>query len=170
MYSDSRVRKLKEGKLRRNLFAFEGRSSQLMAWNTRLMAVRNVLFSSREFIFVFEAEETFLRGKKYRFKSSELTLLDVVDEVFSPLLELLVPFSISQRLPNVGLPRAARAPCSRSLRKLKSGNEKDERLRRIAGLAEFFSFSSDHSTSPLCLSPIVMLASKFSVFVFVFLD
>jgi hypothetical protein len=60
-----------------------------------------------------------------------LTLFDDVDEVFSPLLEVLVPFSISQRLPSVGLPRAARAPCSKSRRKLKSGNEKDERLRRM---------------------------------------
>lgn len=61
----------------------------------------------------------------------QLTLFDDVDDDFSPLLELLVPFSISQRLPSVGLPRAARAPCSKSRRRLKSGNEKDERLRRM---------------------------------------
>lgn len=60
----------------------------------------------------------------------QLTLLDD-DEAFSPLLELLVPFSISQRLPSVGLPRAARAPRNRSRRRLKSGNEKDDRLRRM---------------------------------------
>lgn len=62
-------------------------------------------------------------------KGERLTLFDVVDGAFSLLL--LVPFSISQRLPNVGLPLAARAPCSKRRRKLKSGNEKDERLRRI---------------------------------------
>lgn len=60
----------------------------------------------------------------------QLTLLDD-DEAFSLLLELLVPFSISQRLPSVGLPRAARAPRNRSRRRLKSGNEKDDRLRRM---------------------------------------
>lgn len=60
-----------------------------------------------------------------------LTLLDAVADGFSPLLLLLAPFSISQRLPKVGLPRATRAPWSRRRLRLKSGNEKDERLRRI---------------------------------------
>lgn len=70
--------------------------------------------------------------------AKQLTLLDGVVDGFSPLLELLAPFSISQRLPNVGLPRAARAPCSSKRRRLKSGNEKDERLRRMLLLLAAF--------------------------------
>lgn len=58
-------------------------------------------------------------------------MLAAAADAFSPLLELPVPFSISQRLPNVGLPRAARVPCSKSRRRLNSGKEKDERLRRM---------------------------------------
>lgn len=79
-------------------------------------------------------------------QDEKLTLFDVVDAAFSLLLKLLVPFSISQRLPSVGLPRAARAPCSKRRRRLKSGNEKDERLRRIV-LWLFVFFNSPRAIS-----------------------
>lgn len=54
-----------------------------------------------------------------------------MDELdFSPLVVLLAAFSISQRFPSVGLPRAARA-CSKNRRSEKSGNVNDDLFLRI---------------------------------------
>lgn len=90
----------------------------------------------------------------------QLTLFEVVDD-FSPLLELLVPFSISQRFPNVGLPRAARAPCSKRRLKLKSGKEKDERFRRMLPLGVSFLSSSLKYGS-------ILMGNNFSSSIFVY--
>jgi hypothetical protein len=72
-----------------------------------------------------------------------LTLEDDDDEDFSALLELPAPFSISQRFPSVGLPRAARA-CSSSRRSEKSGKVNDDLFLRI--FAESFLSLSKRDT------------------------
>jgi hypothetical protein len=59
-----------------------------------------------------------------------LTLLVEFELDLSFLLAAFAPFSISQRFPRVGLPRAARA-CKRSRRNEKSGNVNDDLFRRI---------------------------------------
>lgn len=86
---------------------------------------------------------------------SKLTLLFELDD-FSALLELLAPFSISQRLLKGGLPLAARAPCNSNRRRLKSVNENDDRSRRIFSmifsLDDLFQFVSQLKMEVLCES------------------